>query len=97
MEKRKCSICGEVFETDKDYISCPAHSFEETTTSQEKPKLERCHVCGDFSGDPRLYTENEQLNAEITYCGCQGEEHTYVTHDMAIDAGDLSLEGQQLS
>lgn len=61
----------------------------------EKPKLERCGWCGAFQSDPSQYTEEEQNNAELTSCGCHVEEQQrYVTRDMAIDAGDLSLEGQ---
>jgi hypothetical protein len=57
-----------------------------------KPKLERCGACGAFQSDPEEYTEEEQDNAELVHCGCE-RERQYVTRDMAIDAGDLSLEG----
>lgn len=61
-----------------------------------KPKLERCGACGAFQSDPKEYTEEEQNNAELVHCGCeQEEEQRYVTRDMAIDAGDLSLEGSR--
>ncbi len=58
-------------------------------------KLERCGMCGAFQSDPEEYTEEEQNNAELVHCGCEQEEQRYVTRDMAIDAGDLSLEGQR--
>jgi hypothetical protein len=61
-----------------------------------KQKLERCGACGAFQSDPREYTEEEQANAELMQC-CPGnyDDYTprYVTRDMAIDAGDVSLEG----
>lgn len=61
----------------------------------ELPKLTRCGACGDFQQDPRLYSEQEQLDAELVHCGCEGEgEPQRITRDMAIDAGDMSLEGQ---
>lgn len=59
-----------------------------------KEKLERCGWCGAFQSDPSFYTNEEQQNAELMDCGCHQEEVHYVTRDMAIDAGDLSLEGQ---
>jgi hypothetical protein len=60
------------------------------------PKLERCVACGAYSADPELYPQNEQDHPELTDCGCQDiAEIMYVTHDMAIDAGDMSLEGQR--
>lgn len=59
-----------------------------------KEKLTRCGSCGAFQIDPALYSKEEQDNAELIHCGCEGnEEPRYVTRDMAIDAGDLSLEG----
>jgi len=60
-----------------------------------EPKLERCGACGTFQSDPKEYTQEEQNNAELVHCGCEQDEPRYVTRDMAIDAGDLSLEGQQ--
>jgi hypothetical protein len=60
-----------------------------------KPKLERCGACGAFQSDPIEYTQEEQDSAELIHCGCENyQEQRYVTRDMAIDAGDLSLEGQ---
>lgn len=59
-----------------------------------KPKLERCGWCGAFQTNPAEYTQEEQDNAELTSCGCHVEEQRYITHDMAIDAGDMRLEGQ---
>ncbi len=61
----------------------------------EKAKLERCGNCGEFQSDPSLYTQQEQNEAKLIHCGCGGNEEPprYVTRDMAIDAGDLSLEG----
>lgn len=59
-------------------------------------KLQRCGYCGGFSADPKLYDRLEQETAELYNCGCQQEEEIrYVTRDMAIDAEDLSLEGQR--
>ena len=60
----------------------------------EKIKLTRCGNCGDWQQDPELYSEQEQNEAELIHCGCENiKEVQYVTRDMAIDAGDLSLEG----
>lgn len=59
-----------------------------------KDKLTRCGACGAWQQDPRLYTQKEQDEAELVHCGCEKEEVRYVTRDMAIDAGDLSLEGR---
>lgn len=64
-------------------------------------KLTRCGMCGDFQKDPKLYSQKEQDEAELVYCdSCtvdkQNQERQYITRDMAIDAGDLSLEGQLL-
>lgn len=62
---------------------------------KDKPKLQRCGACGDWQSDPKDYTEEEQKNAELIHCGCEEvHEPRYVTRDMAIDAGDMSLEGQ---
>lgn len=62
---------------------------------EEKEKLYRCGNCGEWLGDPEMYNAEEIKNAELTYCGrCENEaQPRYVTRDMAIDAGDLSLEG----
>ena len=61
----------------------------------EKPKLTRCGACGSFQADPSFYSQKEQDEAELVHCGCENEsERHQVTRDMAIDAGDLSLEGQ---
>lgn len=63
---------------------------------EEKPKLEICWACGAWQQDPRKFTQEQQDNYELVYCGCEDyEEPRYVTRDMAIDAGDLSLEGMQ--
>lgn len=67
-------------------------------------KKYRCGHCGqptDNEGTPLSLEEckaitNEQLNdAELVngYCCPPQEERMRVTRDMAIDAGDLSLEG----
>lgn len=66
----------------------------------EKEKLERCGMCGDYLQDPRLYTKEEQDNAKLTYCyDCEIKENENqqrtITRDMAIDAGDMNLEGQK--
>lgn len=63
-----------------------------------KEKLFRCGYCGDFSADPTGYTDEEIENAELNGCGRCGREINAerITRDMAIDAGDLSLEGQWL-
>lgn len=60
-----------------------------------KDKLQRCGACGEWQSDPGGYSHEEQDNAELIHCGCEQEEPKYVTRDMAIDAGDLSLEGNQ--
>ena len=71
--------------------------MEHTNKLKEKPVLQRCGACGDFQSDPTHYTKTEQDSAELIHCGCeQEEEPRYVSRDMAIDAGDLSLEGQQI-
>lgn len=58
-------------------------------------KLQRCGACGAWQQDPSKYSEEEQNAAELVHCGCENqEEQRYITRDMAIDAGDLSLEGQ---
>ncbi len=58
--------------------------------------LQRCGVCGVWLDDPSLYTEDEQNNPVLSYCDyCHREANSQIiTRDMAIDAGDLSLEGQ---
>jgi len=62
-----------------------------------KEKLQRCGACGEFQQNPAFYSQEEQDNVELIHCGCEGEEEPrYVTRDMAIDAGDLSLEGQRI-
>jgi ribosomal protein L32 len=62
---------------------------------EKKEKLQRCGQCGDWLQNPEQYTEEEQKNAELTYCSsCGNEQNPHrVTRDMAIDAGDPSLEG----
>lgn len=63
--------------------------------NMEKQILQRCGSCGSWQSDPSGYTDDEVADPELIHCGC--EEDTgpkYVTHDMAVDAGDLSLEGQ---
>jgi hypothetical protein len=71
-----------------------------TAESVEKKKIEltRCGACGEWQCDPAQYTEDEQNKAELIHCGCELEEQEqrYVTRDMAIDAGDRSLEGMPL-
>ena len=58
-------------------------------------KLYRCGACGEWQQNPALFSEEEQKNFELTHCGCEQEEERFVTRDMAIDAGDLDLEGQR--
>lgn len=59
--------------------------------------LKRCGACGAYEQDPKLFSKEEQENYELVYCGCENQEQErYVTRDMAIDAGDLSLEGTQI-
>ena len=71
--------------------------IEENKIKEELPPLTRCGQCGDWLCDPSLYTEKEQSEAELTYCdNCARQENSQViTRDMAIDAEDLSLEGQR--
>lgn len=81
-------------------------------SNQEKApadKIERCGFCGQFFIADRYMTA-EELNATdqqtleaapLGYCPNAGyedseNEQRYVTRDMAIDAGDLSLEGQRI-
>jgi len=67
--------------------------FKDETTNEEK--LTRCGACGEWQQNPAFYSQKEQDEAELIHCGCEeNEERRYVTRDMAIDAGDLSLEGQ---
>lgn len=63
----------------------------------EKEQITRCGGCGEYSSDPRLYTEKELDDCKIDVCpSCQKEANSQViTHDMALDAQDLSLEGQK--
>lgn len=66
-----------------------------------KEKIERCGACGDFphmTADQLNAIPEQELNerTELIHCGCENyEEPRYVTRDMAIDAGDRSLEGQR--
>lgn len=60
--------------------------------------LERCGACGDFNCDAKTLnslTEEEIAQIPLEHCGCEQDELRYVTRDMAIDAGDRSLEGQR--
>jgi len=71
------------------------------TTKEEIVKLQRCGACGEFQNVTAEYlktcSKEEIDKAELVHCGCEfQEEIRYVTRDMALDAGDLSLEGQQL-
>lgn len=64
-------------------------------------QLQRCGACGEFQNisadELKTYTQEEIDSAELIHCGCENyEQKRYVTRDMAIDAGDLSLEGQEL-
>lgn len=72
------------------------HKWED----EKEKKIERCGWCGallnisieEFEALP----EGERnRRTELSDCGCnQQEEHDrYVTRDMAIDAGDINLEG----
>lgn len=72
----------------------------------EEEKSYRCGYCGhptDKNGDPlsedeiKIWREDD---AELLHGNCclheQDQRHTViVTRDMAIDAGDMSLEGQE--
>ena len=59
-----------------------------------RDKLTRCGACGAWQQNPAYYSLQEQETAELVHCGCENEqEPRRVTRDMAIDAGDLSLEG----
>jgi len=61
----------------------------------KETKLERCGDCGEFQDNPKFYTKKQQDNYQLIHCGCiLQQEQRFVTRDMAIDAGDLSLEGQ---
>ena len=67
----------------------------------DKIKPTRCGACGDFTNlsldEIKLCSKEELDGAELVHCGCENQEEArYVTRDMAIDAGDLSLEGQQI-
>lgn len=67
----------------------------------------RCGYCGqptDIDGNPlsvdecRLLTGDDMDNADLVHGNCcigeqQERQKMYVTRDMAIDAGELSLEG----
>ena len=63
----------------------------------EKEPIVRCGGCGEYLSDPRLYTEKELDDCKFGVCdNCQREANSQViTHDMALDAQDLSLEGQR--
>ncbi len=62
---------------------------------EPKEKLTRCGACGEFQQDPKLFSKEEQDSADLVHCGCENYEEQYrITRDMAIDAGDPSLEGQ---
>jgi hypothetical protein len=77
-------------------------------SKQTETEFFRCGWCGcptDIDGEPLPPNECEKLNseqlntAELLHGYCclaqQEKETIIVTRDMAIDAGDLSLEGQQ--
>ena len=62
--------------------------------------LERCGDCGDFlncdAETLNSLTKEEIAQIPLVHCGCiNQEEPRYITRDMAIDAGDRSLEGQR--
>jgi hypothetical protein len=71
-------------------------------------KAYRCGYCGNSTnenGDPisdeelKGITEDDWNNAEQTHGYCcmhEFEPRMRVTRDMAIDAGDLSLEGEYI-
>ena len=72
-------------------------------------KLYRCGYCGcptNEHGDPlsntasQLLSENDLKDAELTHGYCCAEQFIgtegRVSRDMAIDAGDMSLEGQPI-
>lgn len=82
-----------------------------TTKKQQAQtaKIERCGFCGMFYIGDKYMTVDELNatdptlldNAPLGYCpnACNEDpanQHRRVTRDMAIDAGDLSLEGQLL-
>lgn len=77
--------------------------------SKAKNEITRCGMCGiwllnDEVLQPTYFTNMHIAELEksgkykLVYCGdClneQSQPRGYVTRDMAIDAGDLSLEGQ---
>lgn len=65
----------------------------------------RCGACGYFphlsADELNKLSQDEVDNAELVLCeDCQNQslleqENRYITKDMAIDAEDLSLEGQR--
>ena len=68
----------------KSHCNCKCHHKNIENINQKKhmkkEKLSRCGMCGEFLQDPRLYTEEEQKNALLTYCN---------------DCGNKELENQQ--
>lgn len=74
-----------------------------------KHKFYRCGWCGqptDKDGNPldievcKTITDEQLNNAELVHGYCclaeqEEKQHFIVTRDMAIDAGDLSLEGER--
>lgn len=79
-------------------------------SSNNKDKIERCGFCGnffrgnDYIDDQEIANLPEDFISSIPLGYCPNanvesgadKEVRYVTRDMAIDAGDLSLEGQRI-
>ena len=59
-----------------------------------KEILQRCGRCGDWSADPKLYSQKEQDEADLTECGCYQEETYQPTIQEMADAGIISLDSQ---
>ena len=84
---------------------------QKTIITEGERKIERCGFCGSYfkgleyltADELKAIPQAELDKVELGYCpNAQAEENftypekQYVTRDMAIDAGDLSLEGQQI-
>ena len=50
---------------------------------EEKEKLMRCGMCGEWLSNPEFYTEEEQEKAELTYCSqCQFQEEERLRYNL---------------
>ena len=64
--------------------------------------IERCGACGDYLNitmEELKKLTPKYLDKHIIYvhCGCENQENQHiVTREMAMDAQDLSLEGQRI-